>query len=52
LPPISVNEILKKCKKKMGGAAPPGGYGCSAPKGDNLHPRVQETFPENFVKIG
>jgi len=37
------------------GAAPPGGYGCSAPKGDILHPRVQETFPENletFGKIG
>jgi len=29
-----------------------GGYGCSALKGDILHPRVQETFPKFFVKIG
>jgi len=27
------------------------GYGCSAPKKDIPHPRVQETFPENFVEI-
>jgi len=46
LPQISINEILLRV------AAPPGGYGCSAPKGDILHIRVQETFPENFVKIG
>jgi len=38
-------------KKKIGGAAPERGYGCSNPKGDILHPQVQETFPETFVDI-
>jgi len=34
-----------------GGAAPQRGYGCSTPKGDIRHPRIQETFPENVVEI-
>jgi len=34
------------------GAAFQRGYGCSAPKEDIPHPRVQETFPENVVEIG
>jgi len=33
------------------GAAPQRGHGCSTPKGDITHPRVLETFPENFVEI-
>jgi len=51
LPQISINEIGKKMDFG-GGFAPQRGYGCSAPKGDIPHPRVQETFPENFVEIG
>jgi len=38
-------------KKKIGGAASQRGYGCSTPKGDIPHPRIPETFPENFLKI-
>jgi len=53
LPQKSINEILKKLSFLGGGEfAPQREYGCSAPKVDIPHPQVQETFPENFVKIG
>jgi len=45
-----INEISKKLDF-VGGAALQRGYGCSAPKGEMHHPRVQETFPENVVEI-
>jgi len=51
LPQISINEIERK-RIPFGEAVPEKWYWFSASKGDMLHSRVQETFPQSFVKIG